>query len=89
MLHAALSPLAQLNRSTMSWKFRIVNTAIMSFFLSGLMTIYVTFINLGLVDDFIAQWVKAWTLAAPAAFVCVMILMMPVQRVTKKLLGQR
>lgn len=72
----------------MSWTFRIINTAIMSFFLSGLMTVYITFINLGMVDNFIGHWLKAWLLAAPAAFVCVMILATPVTKLTKKIVKQ-
>lgn len=52
----------------MPFKFRVVNTAIMSVFLSGFMTLYVTWINLGLVGDFIAFWIKAWAMACPAAF---------------------
>ena len=72
----------------MSWSFRLLNTAIMSFLLSGLMTVYVTFINLGFVADFISLWIKAWILAAPAAFVIVMILAMPVQRLTHAILAR-
>lgn len=71
----------------MSWKFRLVNTAVMAILLSGLMTVYITFINLGMIEDFIYHWLKAWLLAAPAAFICVMILSVPVQKLTKKLLA--
>lgn len=51
----------------MSWKFRLLNTAIMSITLSALMTIYITFINLGIVENFIQYWLKAWLYAARAA----------------------
>lgn len=70
----------------MNWKFRLLNTAIMAILLSGLMTIYVTSINLGMIENFISYWIKAWILAAPAAFVCVFILATPVQKVTRKIL---
>lgn len=70
----------------MNWKFRLLNTAIMAILLSGLMTVYVTFINLGMIENFISYWIKAWILAAPAAFVCVLILAAPVQKVTRKIL---
>ncbi|PIE82256.1 MAG: hypothetical protein CSA10_00935 [Cardiobacteriales bacterium] len=72
----------------MSWKFRIINTAIMAFFLTCLMTIYITFINLGFVENFVSAWLKAWALAAPAAFICVLFLAQPVQKLTKKLLKE-
>ena len=68
-------------------KFRILNTAIMAVLLSGMMTVYITFINLGMIEGFIYHWLKAWLLAAPAAFICVMILAIPVQKLTKKLLA--
>lgn len=50
-----------------SYKFRIVNTAIMAVSLSGMMTVYITFINLGMVDRFVYYWFKTWMLAAPVA----------------------
>lgn len=70
----------------MSWKFRLLNTANMSITLSALMTIYITFINLGMVKNFIQYWLKAWLYAAPAAFICVLTLANPVQKLTKKVL---
>ncbi|WP_350559347.1 DUF2798 domain-containing protein [Psychrobacter sp. CAL346-MNA-CIBAN-0220] len=70
----------------MNWKFRLLNTATMAILLSGVMTIYITYINLGMIESFIQYWLKAWLLAAPAAFICVLILANPVQKFTKKLL---
>ena len=69
-----------------SYKFRIVNTSIMAVSLSGLMTLYITFVNLGTIEGFVYYWLKAWILAAPVAFVCVMIIANPVQKLSKKLL---
>jgi len=72
----------QINR-----RFRIMSTAIMAILLSGMMTAYITFINLGMIEGFVYYyWLKAWVLAAPAAFVGVTILASPVQKLTKKLL---
>lgn len=68
------------------WKFRLINTAIMAVLLSGLMTVYITFINLGMRENFIYYWLKAWLLAAPAAFVCVMMLAAPVHKFTRNIL---
>lgn len=70
----------------MSFKFRVVNTAIMSVFLSGFMTLYITLINLGLVEDFVTLWIKAWIMAAPAAFVGVMLLAPMVLKITQRIL---
>ena len=74
------------NGTIMNWKFRLLNTAIMAILLSGVMTIYITYINLGMIESFVQYWLKSWLLAAPAAFLCVLILANPVQKFTRKLL---
>ncbi len=71
----------------MNFKFRLFNTAVMSFLLSMMMTLWVTWINIGFVDDFIWRWLKAWGLAFPAAFICVLILATPVMKFSKKVFG--
>lgn len=68
----------------MHWKFRFFNTAVMSLLLSLLMTLWVTWINLGFVHDFLTRWMQAWGLAFPAAFACVLVLARPVQRFSEK-----
>ncbi len=73
----------------MSFAFRLFNTALMSILLSLIMTLWVTWINLGVVDDFLMRWLKAWMLAFPAAFVCVLLLAQPVQRFSRKVFGIR
>lgn len=69
----------------MTFKFRLVNTAIMSFLLSGFMTIYVTWINLGFVQNFIHFWLRAWSMAFPAAFIGVFVLAPFVAKLTGKI----
>ncbi len=71
----------------MDFKFRLFNTAVMSLLLSLMMTLWVTWINLGFVDDFLLRWMKAWLLAFPAAFVCVLILAEPVTKFSRKVFG--
>lgn len=71
----------------MSWKFRLVNTAVMAFCLSGFMTMYVTWLNLGMTANFVQHWLTAWLCSAPAAFLGVLILATPVQKITRKLLN--
>lgn len=73
-----------MEKNIMSWKFRLFNTAVMAFLLSLLMTLWVTWINLGFVNDFFARWMQAWGLAFPAAFCCVLILAKPVLRFSEK-----
>lgn len=68
----------------MPFKFRLVNSAIMSFLLSGFMTIYVTWIR-GFPPNFVALWIKAWALAFPAAFIGVLILAPMVGKLTAKI----
>lgn len=70
----------------MSWKFRIVNTAIMSIFLGAFMSGYVTWINIGFIDGYSARWFKAWLMATPAAFIGVLVLAPLVQKFTKDVL---
>ncbi len=71
----------------MGFKFRLFNTAVMSLLLSMLMTLWVTWINLGFVDDFFWRWLKAWALAFPAAFICVLVLVQPVMKLSKRVFG--
>ncbi len=71
----------------MNFTFKLFNTAVMSFLLSMIMTLWVTWINIGFVDDFLWRWLKAWALAFPAAFVCVLILAAPVMKFSKKVFG--
>ncbi|MFC3680213.1 DUF2798 domain-containing protein [Bacterioplanoides pacificum] len=48
-------------------KQRIAFTFAMSLVLSTLMSCWVTYLNLGLVPDFLLRWGKAFVLAWPAA----------------------
>ncbi len=70
----------------MNLKFRIVNTAIMSVLLSFMMTMFITFINLGWSESFFINFFNAWKVALPAAFLAVLIIGQPVQKLTQKIL---
>ncbi|WP_428033636.1 DUF2798 domain-containing protein [Amphritea sp.] len=48
-------------------KHRILFSIIMSFFLSSLMTLWITYINLGMSNTFVYSWLHAFILAWPAA----------------------
>ncbi|MBV1789041.1 DUF2798 domain-containing protein [Marinobacterium sp. D7] len=51
----------------MSFKYRIFFSLFMSLILSFLMTAWVTWINLGVVDGFLFKWSTAFFTAWPAA----------------------
>lgn len=68
---------------------RFIFTLLFSFCLSLLMSGWVTFINLGFTNDFVARWLVAFLNAWPAAFVIAYVLAPSVQRlsiiITKRL----
>ncbi len=67
-------------------KHRVVFTLIMSFFLSLLMSLWVTYINLGMTSQFIAHWMHAFSLAWPAAAVIAFVVSPMAQKMTQRLL---
>ena len=67
-------------------KQRLLSSLLMSLLLSGLMTAWVTWLNLGLVADFVARWMHAFVMAWPAAFTIVVLLAPSVQRLAWRLL---
>ncbi|MDN6275872.1 MAG: DUF2798 domain-containing protein [Psychrobacter sp.] len=50
---------------------------------------FITFINLGWSDDFFMNFLHAWKIAWPAAFVAVLIIGQPVQQFTKRILAPK
>lgn len=68
---------------------RIVFTLLMSGMLSFVMTLWVTFINLGLVDDFLMRWKWAFLTAWPAAAVIAFVVSPIAQKITLKLFTDR
>ncbi|WP_227674085.1 DUF2798 domain-containing protein [Psychrobacter phenylpyruvicus] len=58
----------------------------MATLLSGIMTMFITFINLGWSDSFFSNFFNAWKIALPAAFIIVLIIGQPVQKLTHKIL---
>lgn len=63
-------------------KTRLIAALLMSFSLSLLMSCWVTFINLGLAEAFVTQWMKAFQLAWPAAALIAFFLGPAVQKAT-------
>ncbi|MCE0555967.1 DUF2798 domain-containing protein [Motilimonas cestriensis] len=66
-------------------KHRIIFAVIMSFVLSLLMTMWVTWLNLGATTHFVQHWLKAFILAWPAAAVISMMFAPRIHRLAGKL----
>lgn len=72
----------------MTLKFRLINSLVMSGILSLVMTCWITFINLGMIEGFPFLWMKAWTLAWPPAFIIAFVAGPLVMKITMKLAGK-
>ena len=67
----------------------VVFAFFMSMLMSCLMSGVITFINLGLVDDFFALWMTAFSKAFIVAFPCVLMVVPFVKTIVGKLVAQR
>ncbi|WP_218419613.1 DUF2798 domain-containing protein [Alteromonas lipotrueae] len=66
---------------------RIIFTALFSCCLSGLMSGWVTFINLGVTDTFLSDWSMAFIKAYSMAFLAAYGLAKPIKLLTQKIIG--
>lgn len=64
---------------------RIIFAFLMSLFMSCLMSGVITFINLGLIDNFLFIWLEAYWKAFLVAFPIIFVVALFVQKLTKKL----
>lgn len=67
-------------------KYRVIFAGFMSFFLSSLMSCWITWINLGWSSVFFEQWGAAFRMAWPVAAVIAFTLTPMTQRLTQRLL---
>jgi hypothetical protein len=65
---------------------RLVLALIMTAVMVFMVTLIVTFLNLGLRADFLAQWAKAYFIAWPIAAVTAFLVMPSARRVTEGLM---
>ncbi len=72
----------------MHWKERLVLAIIMSATMALMVTLLVTFINLGLRSDFIYLWLKAYLLAWPIAAATAYFFMPLARRMTDRVVGE-
>jgi Protein of unknown function (DUF2798) len=70
----------------MEGKARLILAATMSSMMVFMVTLIVTYLNLGLPPDFIVQWVKAYFIAWPIAAGTAYLVMPMAQRFTKRVM---
>lgn len=63
-------------------KARLILSLLMSSVMVTMVTLLVTFLNLGLVPDFLTQWAKAFIIAWPVAATTAFTIMPPARRLT-------
>ena len=66
----------------MDAKTRFILTAVMSSMMVFMVTLIVTYLNLGLRHDFLLQWIKAYFIAWPIAAVTGFLVMPMARRAT-------
>ncbi|UGQ47421.1 DUF2798 domain-containing protein [Massilia endophytica] len=66
-------------------RLRLTFAGLMSLLMSGLMSAWVTWLNLGLSPAFPSRWLHAFVAAWPAAFLIVVLAAPKVQRLASRL----
>ena len=72
----------------MSWKTRLVLVLTMSSVMVMMVTLLVTYLNLGLPADFALQWVKAYFIAWPVAAATGYFIMPSARRLTDRIVAR-
>jgi hypothetical protein len=67
----------------MDGKARLILALLMSSVMVLMVTLLVTFLNLGLPADFLLQWAKAYVIAWPVAAATAFLVMPPARRLTE------
>lgn len=71
----------------MDGKARIILAILMSAVMVAMVTLLVTFLNLGLRPDFVLQWVKAYVIAWPVAAATAYLIMPAARRWTTRIVA--
>ena len=71
----------------MDRRTRLVLALLMSSVMVAMVTLLVTFLNLGLPADFLMQWVKAYLIAWPVAATTAFVVMPPARRLTDRIVA--
>jgi hypothetical protein len=69
----------------MDWKARLTLALVMSSVMVFMVTLLVTYLNLGLPSDFVVQWVKAYFIAWPVAAATAFLIMPAARRVSERI----
>ena len=72
----------------MPWKTRLVLVLTMSAVMVMMVTLLVTWLNLGLPSDFAWQWVKAYFIAWPVAALTGYLIMPSARRLTDRIVAR-
>ena len=72
----------------MEAKPRLIFALLMSSVMVFMVTLLVTFLNLGLRQDFLIQWVKAYGIAWPVAAATAFLIMPPARRLTERIVAR-
>jgi hypothetical protein len=72
----------------MDWKSRLILSLVMSGVMVFMVTLLVTFLNLGLRADFLVQWVKAYFIAWPVAAGTAFLFMPVARRITSRIMAR-
>jgi len=71
----------------MTAKARFILVAVMSAMMVCMVTLLVTYLNLGFRHDFVAQWLKAYVIAWPVAATTGFLVMPMARRVTDRIVA--
>ena len=71
----------------MGWKARLIHVVVMSSVMVLMVTLLVTYLNLGVRADFVVQWVKAYFIAWPVAAATGFVIMQAARRLTDRILA--
>jgi hypothetical protein len=68
-------------------KFHLVFSAVMGALMISLMTLVITFVNVGLVEDFVGRWLRAFLIAYVVGVPVIFFLAPMARKITGRLLG--
>ena len=68
-------------------KFHLVFSLIMGALMISLMTLVITFVNIGLVEDFVGRWLRAFLIAYVVGVPVIFFLAPMARKITGRLLG--
>jgi len=67
--------------------FHLVFSAVMGALMISLMTLVITFVNVGLVEDFVGRWLRAFLIAYVVGVPVIFFLAPMARKITGRLLG--